>query len=491
MEPESKTTVATLEAGIVIVGGGGSGLAAAVAAAEMGAEVIVLESRRSPGGNTALAGGIFAAESHLQRRMRLDVRMDACFQEAMNYAHNKINPRIIRAYLNKSGDTIKWLENMGLKIYGLPPYYPGQTMVTWHCPRTGVKEVTNVLIKRCKALGVRIILPARAVKLLLDDKGDLSGVLVKRKRQPLRINAKCVIIASGGFGGNKQLLHKDSPSYTENINLIGLPHKGEGILMGMEIGAATEGLGILHMTGPGFPSSRVLTGLCIEPVSVWVNKKGERFTDEGNGKKSFEAVNAQMRQPEGISYTLFDAGIRQYLVENGFTKGMGSLYKASRVKAGDWLKELELEAAQGNLKIADSWDEVAGWIGVAPDVLNATIKEYNTCCEHGYDPVYGKDRIYLKPLFTPPFYAMKCVPGMLGTLGGLKINERMEVISQQDSPIPGLYAAGNDTGGWSADTYNINLAGFTSGFAINSGRIAGENAANYIISQQKYKARRK
>jgi len=484
MEPESKTTVATLEAGIVIVGGGGSGLAAAVAAAEMGAEVIVLESRRSPGGNTALAGGIFAAESHLQRRMRLDVRMDACFQEAMNYAHNKINPRIIRAYLSKSGDTIKWLEKMGLKIYGLPPYYPGQTMVTWHCPKTGVKEVTNVLIKRCKALGIQLLLPARATGLLLDEKGKLSGVMVKRKRQALRVNARCVIIATGGFGGNKQLLKQYSPAYRENINLIGLPHQGDGILMAMAIGAATDGLGTLHMTGPGFPSSRVLTGLAIEPITVWVNKKGERFTDEGNGKKSFEAVNAQMRQPDMISFTLFDAGVRQYLVDNGFTKGMSSLYKASRVKAGDWLKELQSEAERGTLKIAGSWDEVALWAGVDPGVLHNTIKEYNACCERGYDPIYGKDRVYLKPLRTPPYYAMKCVPGMLGTLGGLKINERMEVIDQQDNPIAGLYAAGNDTGGWSADTYNINLAGFTSGFAINSGRIAGENAAQYVLNKR-------
>ncbi len=484
LKPESKTTVETLDTEIAIIGGGGAGLAAAVAAVETGAKVIVLESRRSLGGNTALAGGIFAAESHLQRRMRLDVRTDACFQEAMNYAHNKINPRIIRAYLNKSGGTIKWLENMGLKIYGLPPYYPGQTMVTWHCPKTGVREVTNVLIKRCKALGIQLIPHARVIKLLLNEKGKLSGVLAKRKRQPLRVNAKCVIIATGGFGGNKQLLNKYSPSYRENINLIGLPHKGDGILMAMAIGAATDGLGTLHMTGPGFPSSRVLTGLAIEPITVWVNQKGERFTDEGTGKKSFEAVNAQMRQPDMISFTLFDAGVRQYLVDNGFTKGMGSLYKASRVKAGDWLKELQSEAEKGTLKIAGSWDEIANWIGIDPVILNTTLKEYNACCERGYDPIYGKDRVYLKPLRTPPYYAMKCVPGMLGTLGGLKINERMEVINQQDNPIPGLYSAGNDTGGWSADTYNINLAGFTSGFAINSGRIAGENAAKYI-SQKK------
>jgi fumarate reductase flavoprotein subunit len=469
-----------LETEIAIVGGGGSGLAAAVAATEMGAKVIVLERRRSIGGNTALAGGIFAAESHLQRRMRLDVRRDACFKEAMDYAHNKINPRIIRAYLNKSGDTIKWLEDMGLKIYGLPPYYPGQTMVTWHCPKSGVREVTNVLLKRCKVLGIQLVTPARATGLCLDEKGNVSGVLVRRKRQQLRVNARSVIIATGGFAGNKQLLKKYSPSYGENINLIGLPHMGDGILMAMEIGVATEGLGTLHMTGPGFPSSRILTGLALEPITVWVNKNGERFSDEGTGKKSFEAVNAQMRQPDMLSYTLFDSGIRQFLVDNGFTKGMGSIYKASRVKAGDWLKELQSEAGKGTLKIADSWEEIADWIGVDPGVLKGTIKDYNAYCDCGYDPIFGKDRVYLKPLRTPPYYAMRCVPGMLGTLGGIKINEGMEVIDKHDKPIPGLFAAGSDTGGWSADTYNINLAGFTSGFAINSGRIAGENAAKYI-----------
>jgi fumarate reductase flavoprotein subunit len=480
MNPEEARNIPPINTEIAVAGGGGSGLSAAVAAAEMGAKVVVLESRRSPGGNTAKAGGIFAAESHVQRRLRLDVRKDACFREAMNYSHDRVNPRIIRTYLNKSGDTIRWLEDMGLKVYSLSPYFPGQAMVTWHCPKHGVREITNVLLKRCKALGIPLFTQTRATRLLRDDKGYLCGVLARRKRQPLQINARCVIIATGGFGGNKQLLYQYSPDYMENINLIGLPHRGDGIMMALEIGAATDGLGILHMTGPGFPRSRVLTGLAIEPNTIWVNKNGVRFIDEGNGLKSFEVVNAQMRQPDMISFTLFDSGIRQYLAENGFTKGMGSLYRASRVKAAGWTKDLQSEAGKGELKIADSWDEIAGWIGVSPAVLVETIEEYNACCDHGYDPVFGKNRAFLKPLRIPPYYAMRCVPGMLGTLGGVKINECMEVLDQQNNPIPGLYCVGNDSGGWSGDTYNINLAGFTSGFAINSGRIAGENAAGYV-----------
>lgn len=479
MSPSRNLSTENLEAEIAIVGGGGAGLAAAVAATELGAKVIVLERRRSFGGNSALAGGIFAAESHLQRRMRMDVSTDICFQEAMSYAHNKINPRIIRAFLNKSGDTVKWLEDMGLKIYGLSPYFPGQTRITWHCPKAGGRAIVNVLVKRCKALGVQLVSQARATELLINERGEVSGVLATRKRKQLRVMAKSVIIATGGFAGNKQLLKKYSPSYMENIYLIGLPHMGDGIQMATDIGADTDGLGILHLTGPGFPSSRILSGMAMEPLTVWVNKKGQRFTDEGTGIKSFEAVNAQIRQPDMLAFTLFDSGIKQFLIDHGFTRGMGSLYRAHKVKSSHWLKELQLEAKRGTVKIADSWDEIASWMGAEPEVLKATIEEYNVVCEHGYDPIFGKDRVYLKPLLTPPYYALRSAPGMLATVGGLKINERMEVIGKEDNPIPGLFSGGNDTGGWVADTYNINLSGSTFGFAINSGRIAGENAAKY------------
>jgi len=479
MNPSRNLNTENLETEVAIVGGGGAGLAAAVAAAEMGAKVTVLEKRRSFGGNSALAGGIFAAESHLQRQRRIDAPKDVFFKEAMNYAHNKINPRIIRAFLNKSGDTIKWLENMGLKIYDLPPYFPGQTMITWHCPKTGGRAIVNVLVKRCKAIGVRLISQARVNQIWLDEKGNTRGILATSKRKQLQIIAKSVIIATGGFAGNKKLLKQYNPSYMENIYLIGLPHMGDGIQMALEIGADTDGLGILHMTGPGFPSSRILSGMTTEPLTVWVNKKGQRFTDEGTGIKSFEAVNAQMRQPEMLAFVLLDSGIKQFLVDNGFTRGMGSLYKARKVKPSHWLKELQLEAERGTVKISDSWDEIARWMGADSKVLKATIEEYNEVCEHGYDPIFGKNRAYLKPLLIPPYYALRSTPGMLTTVGGLKINEHMELINKDDNPIPGLFASGNDTGGWVADTYNINLSGSTFGFAINSGRIAGENAAKY------------
>jgi fumarate reductase flavoprotein subunit len=95
--------------------------------------------------------------------------------------------------------------------------------------------------------------------------------------------------------------------------------------------------------------------------------------------------------------------------------------------------------------------------------------------------MFGKERRFLVPLRTPPYYAVQCHQSFLGTIGGIKINHHMEVINQQDDPIPGLYAGGNDSGGWESDTYGLMLSGFAFGFAVNSGRIAGENAGDFVL----------
>jgi len=142
------------------------------------------------------------------------------------------------------------------------------------------------------------------------------------------------------------------------------------------------------------------------------------------------------------------------------------------------------KTANPYIRIADTWEEIADWMGTDPDILKSTITEYNIVCKKSYDPIFGKDRRYLVPLQTPPFYAIKMGVDYLDTIGGIKINERMEVLDKKGVPMPGIYAAGIDTGGWVGDTYCIRTTGTTFAFAINSGRIAGENAV-------KKKSRRK
>jgi NADPH-dependent glutamate synthase beta subunit-like oxidoreductase len=129
-----------------------------------------------------------------------------------------------------------------------------------------------------------------------------------------------------------------------------------------------------------------------------------------------------------------------------------------------------------HVKIADNWQEIAGWMGADAGVLEATVEEYNQACEHGRDGLFAKDPMYMVPLRTPPYYAIKSNSDYLDTIGGIKVNERLEVLNRQDQPIKGLYAAGVIAGGWQHDTYCVVLSGAASGFAINSGRMAAENA---------------
>jgi fumarate reductase flavoprotein subunit len=122
---------------------------------------------------------------------------------------------------------------------------------------------------------------------------------------------------------------------------------------------------------------------------------------------------------------------------------------------------------------------MATWIGADRQVLEVTINEYNAACDQGHDRIFVKDRRYLVPLRTAPYYAIQCHGNLMNTIGGIKINEHMEVLGKQGHPIPGPYAAGVGTGGWESETYCAILSGSAFGFAVNSGRIAGENANTY------------
>lgn len=486
-----------LKTQVLIIGGGGSGLAAAVAAAEKGAKVIVIEKRSKLGGNSALAHELFAAESPVQKRNRFDVLRDDCFRIAMGYSHWRIDPKIVRVWIDKSGDTIRWLEGKGLTFgvggYGkmyldhrYPP--PGHVIVS----KKGGMALIEVLARNAKDLGVQIFCDTGTQELITNNNGRVTGVIASTKEdKQIRIRASTVIIATGGYGGNKNLLKKYNPYYHENIRLAGIPCMGDGLLMTTKVGAATEGLGILHVESacltPGVPEE--INTLAMEPQTIWINKQGERFVDESviyghTGHMAFEAAMAIVRQTDSICYSLFDENLKRLFIETGSTIGW------VHIKPGvpqPYLEGMIQQACEkGKIKISSSLNDIADWMGVKSEALQATIDEYNGFCEQKHDAFFVKHRQYLVPLRNPPYYAVEFHPRNLGTIGGIKINYRMEVVDKNNNPIPGLYAVGQDTGGWQAETYNQILAGSAFGFAINSGRIAGENAAKCIKEQSTF-----
>ena len=363
-------------ADIVIIGGGGAGLSAAAAAAEKGADVIVLEKRNCTGGNTAMASNIFAAESPVQKRAMVDASRDELFKAMIDWAHWRIDPRIIRAYVDKSGDTIRWLEDKGCS-FELMPFFPNQTPLVVHKPARKAM-VTDMLRKSCEERGVKIFVRTEVQKILTGAGGEITGVLALRGNRTFNIDATRVIICTGGYGGNKELINRYAPIYYDNMRCLGLPNTGDGLRLGIEAGAATEGLGMLQIEGPCAPRSIrlmidapdsgqvsiMLTQIAIEPYAVWLNKNGRRFIDETIGHSPFVAANGVLRQPDGMCYAILDQSMIHMMAEEGIVIVRGPLAKLIGTSLPGLERELRIQSQAAALSYSRVDTDLCNGCGV-------------------------------------------------------------------------------------------------------------------------------
>jgi fumarate reductase flavoprotein subunit len=217
-------------------------------------------------------------------------------------------------------------------------------------------------------------------------------------------------------------------------------------------------------------------------ADLWVNPQGERFCDESITFYDTSVGNANARYKEGYTWSLFDESIKEQIIEKGIDRSVG-MDNPPGTKPVNVDNELNAALERGTTEVyaAESVEKLARQIGVNPEVLKATVDEYNGFCEKGHDDLFAKDQKFLRPLTRPRFYAVKSRTVFLGTLGGIKINEKTEVVDKKGKIIPGLYAVGFDAAGMWGDGYSIkNSTGASAGFAINSGRIAGKNALELI-----------
>lgn len=481
-----------LHADIVIIGGGGAGLTAAVSAIEAGAkDVMVLEKTIAPGGNTNISGGIFAAESPAQKRLGINVSADQLFKDKMEEAEWKIDPKLIRDFISKSGYILQWLEDKGLKsthiiamgVSHTPEREAPRVFHLFKPPQSDFPSsfmgprIVETLVKECNNKGVRLLCETSAKKILTNEKGEVGGVVVETGNKELQINAKSVIIAAGGLGGSPEMVEKYFPSH-KKIFSNSLPQMtGDGIIMAEEIGAMKENNMGIALIGPHhYPWATSLNLLLRRPHVILVNKKGERYFNESAQVGRNNALNLQ---PDKICYALLDSVLLRDII------GKRDILSSAENEQGDggsWLETLESDfqkdAAKGYAKISDSWDKVAQWIGCDPNALKATVTQYNSFCENSYDADFLKDEEYLIPLRTPPFYAILGRQGFDTTTGGIKVNKRLEVIDKNANPISGLYAAGDNAAGCLSIAYKY--PGSAMAFAIYSGYMAGENAAKYV-----------
>lgn len=465
---------------VVVVGAGASGLSAAVAAAEGGAKVILLEKLALVGGTGNFAEGIFAVESELQRNEHVNITRDEAFKLIMTYSHWRADPKIARSFVDKSASTIDWLEKQGVEFKNLTTNNPGG-MRTWHIFEGRGAAMSKALEAQAKKQGVEILLETTGKKLIMNDKNEVAGVIaVDAKGNTIKIASNSVIIASGGFANNKEMLEK----YTKGANVepVGSVGKlGEGIQMAWEIGADERGADVLQLYRPGVPGEATDSHLsaAVRQPHLWINKGGERFCDETVIFEWPFAGNALANQEDGLMYVVFDSNTKEYMMKEGIDIGVGVM-----VPVGTRLDKLE-EALKKGIDNKDviktkTIDELAKALDVDPKVLNETIAKYNKASDTKHDSEFAKDSKFIQPITEGPFYAIKSKSHFLGTLGGLKINSNAEVLNKENKVIPRLYAAGNDAGGMYGDSYDLTIPGGTIGFAVNFGRIAGENAAKFI-----------
>jgi len=477
---------------IAIVAAGPTGLAAAITAAENGVEVIVFEKGAFAGGTANMGMGPFGVESRMQKELMCGPTKEEAFKIMMDHVHWDVDARLVHDYFWKSGETIDWLEDMGVEFDRPAKYYPG-AYETWHVvkPKDGgvpgpraASAMTRVMYDHAVELGVQFYLETAVRSLKKNEYGAVCGLTAGGSDgETYDVEAKAVLVACGGFGNNSEMIRKYT-GFTDGRDMFGFKIPGitgDGLKMVWEIGGGKSHMEMERICGNDIPNvgefeSRVLFS---QPSAVIVNRQGYRIMDEEQIKNGAVAGNVFGRQYRGDGFIIIDDSLLKHFRRNGVDLN-------SMVFRGDFTKQFSSEVAEAAEKypetvfIADSLEELADKLGIDQDTFMETIEEYNDGCDCGFDDLFLKNRRYLHPLIGKRFYALRMSSGAYGSLGGIRVNHKLEVLTDDWEVIPGLYAGGSDVCDLYGGTYCYLLGGNTMGFALNSGRIAAENMVDYI-----------
>lgn len=441
---------------VVVIGAGGAGLTAAIESAEAGADVIVLEQMPVIGGNTNKAtGGMNASETSVQEELGIEDSNETFYNDTLEGGHGLNNPDLLTTMVEKSADALDWLNSLGTDLNDVS-YSGGATNPRIHKPEDG-SAVGPLIIEKLSThleeLSVPVMLESKVVNINQTD-GKITGVDVETTDgQTFTVTADAVIIATGGFGSNKELIAEYDEVKAE-FNSTNHPGAlGSGIVMGEELGADT-----VHMDQiQTHPTTNPETGdLYTEGVrgdgGILVNKEGKRFIDE---LKTRDVVSeAIINQTDSIAYLTVSQNI------------------------ADINKSLQGYIDGGSAVEGETIEDLANELDMDPAVLENTITSYNEAVATGNDTEQGRESLS-NSLEEGPFFAIPVTPGIHHTMGGLKINTNSEVLDTNDEVVTGLYAAGEVTGGIHGGN---RIGGNAVLDIVVFGRVAGQNAAEYVSS---------
>ena len=427
--PTEKTSAELPEVScdIVVIGAGGAGLVAATEAASKGAKVIVLEKMSIVGGNSNFStGGISASYTKEQKRLKIDDSPNLFYDDTMKGGYYLNDPSLVHTLVNNSSAMVEWLQSdligADLSDVGI---FGGATTKRIHRPNGGQAigaHLIPLLHKAAVTQGADIRLKNKAID-ILSKGGTACGVRVSTEEGEYTVNAKAVIVATGGFGANPEMIALYNPSLIGFGTTNHPGATGDAFKMVEKFDAALVQMTQIQ-THPTVAkgTNTMITEAVSGNGAILVNQNGSRFVNE---METRDVISASiLAQPGKTAFLLFDQGVRNSL------------------------KAIENYAKMHLLIESTSIPALAEKLHMPVRQLQNTISKYNTYVQEKNDEAFHRSASSLdRQLLTPPFYAVECVPAIHHTMGGLKINTEAEVINTKNKPIPGLYAAGEVTGG--------------------------------------------
>ena len=452
---EKATAVKDESCDIVVIGAGGAGLAAAIEAKHNGASVILLEKMGVAGGNTTSAtGGLNAAETKIQKELGIEDTKDQFYEDTMKGGYEKNNPALVRKMVDKASDTVDWLMSFGVDLSDVGKM-AGSTNKRTHRPQGGAAVGAHMIpVMEEEAVKSEVDLRKNSKVIDILKEGDkAAGVIVETNGQQYTIKAKAVIIAAGGFGANPDMVVKYKP---ELVGFGTTNHKGatgdafawiekfDGQLTQMDEIQTHPTV----VPGNGLMITEAVRG----NGAIMVNREGKRFCSEMATRDVMS--KAILDQTGKTAYLVFDMGVRKSL------------------------KAIEGYVKQGLLTEGETPEALAEKLGMPADAFADTIKEYNQIQASGNDTEFGRKASEMpRPLSEGPYYAVEVGPAIHHTMGGIAITPDAEVLNSKNEVIPGLYAAGEVTGGVHGGN---RLGGNAVADICVFGKIAADSALEYI-----------
>lgn len=439
---------------IVIVGAGGAGMAAALSAKDAGMNPVILEKMPIAGGNTLKSsGGMNASETKFQEAQGIEDSNERFFEDTLKGGKGTNDQELLHYLVDNSASAIDWLDSMGITLDNIS-YSGGASVKRIHRPHDGSAVGTYLvdgLLRNIHEQEIPLFVNADVTKINETD-GKVTGVNVKINGEEKEIAGDAVVVTTGGFGSNKELIEKYRPDLKGYVSTTSEGSTGDGIKMIEELGGATVDMDQIQV----HPTVVQDTGMLISETvrgegAILVNQQGERFYNELETRDNVSAAITDL--PESYAYLIFDNAL------------------AGRAKQVDYYKE------QGVVVEADTIEALAEKIDVDPATLKKTLDTWNQAVTDKADKDFGRETAMDYDLTEGPFYAIQIAPGIHHTMGGVKINTKTQVLKEDGTPITGLYAAGEVTGGIHGQN---RIGGNAVADIMVFGRQAGAQSSDYV-----------